>query len=201
MSWGMGGEAEKIAVHCQAEIALETGAWECARQDLQAQSCKVKKEVIIWKIGKITEEQLRCSVWSSSFRFNSHNLEKKRKIALKENGNKSYYFYRNIYPVGAYSHSFGSPWPSVACCPFSALGQWPKSKPTTHLLPENSFWRHFHPLQQVFQTVDFMGVLTVCISIWDSKCKNTDCSSFKVCFAVMISLSRTDIFGDGQKQQ
>lgn len=30
----MGGEAEKIAAHCQAEIALETDAWECARLGL-----------------------------------------------------------------------------------------------------------------------------------------------------------------------
>lgn len=56
MSWGMGGQAGKIAVHCQAEIALEIGAWEHARWDLQAQLCKVKKEAIFCRAGKATEE-------------------------------------------------------------------------------------------------------------------------------------------------
>lgn len=33
--------------------------------------------------------------------------------------------------------------------------------------PQHTFLRHFHPLQQIFWTVDFMGLLTLCISIWD----------------------------------
>lgn len=37
--------------------------------------------------------QFRRSVWAAFFRINSHNLGKKRKIAVKENGNNSCYFF------------------------------------------------------------------------------------------------------------
>lgn len=52
MSWGMGRKGGKTAIRCQAEIARETGAWERARWDLQAQLCKIEKESIICRVGK-----------------------------------------------------------------------------------------------------------------------------------------------------
>lgn len=58
MSWGMGRKGGKTATHCQAEIARETGAWEHARWDLQAQLYKMEKESIICMMGKATEESL-----------------------------------------------------------------------------------------------------------------------------------------------
>lgn len=54
----MGRKGEKTAIHCQAEIARETGAWERARWDLQAQLCKMEKESIICRVRKATEESL-----------------------------------------------------------------------------------------------------------------------------------------------
>lgn len=62
----MEGEAGKIAVYCQAEIALETGAWEHARWDLQAQLCKMEKEAIFCRVGKATEESsgVQCGLLS-----------------------------------------------------------------------------------------------------------------------------------------
>lgn len=64
---GDGRGSRKNSVHCQAEIALETGAWECARWDLQAEPCKVKKEVILYSVGKATEDILgvQCGLLSS----------------------------------------------------------------------------------------------------------------------------------------
>ena len=79
----MGVEAGKIAVHCQAEIALETGAWERARWDLQAQLCKVEKEALFCRVGKATEESsgVQCDLLSSE--LIPTIWRRKKKIAIK----------------------------------------------------------------------------------------------------------------------
>lgn len=79
----MGGEAGKIAVHCQAEIALETGAWERARWDLQAPLCKMEKEAIFCRVGKATEDSsgVPCDLLSSELIPTIWRREKK--IAIK----------------------------------------------------------------------------------------------------------------------
>lgn len=121
----MGGQAGKIAVHCQAEIALEIGAWEHARWDLQAQLCKVEKEAIFCRAGKATEESSGVQRDLLSSELIPTVWREKKKNCNKINC----YYYSSIYSIGAYPPSLSLPDHRLHAVPSLHLGSDPRRHP------------------------------------------------------------------------